>query len=679
MSNKKQVENRINELRGIINYHSDLYYNNDNPEITDFEFDKLMNELKKLEEEYPEFVTSDSPTQRVGGDVQKGFEKMKHSTPTISLRDVFSKKEVYDFMDSLRKNFGEEVEVVVEKKIDGLTIRTIYENGCYRNALTRGNGEYGEKITENVEKIKDVPKDLKDKLQRLEVRGEAYMTYKSFDEVNEKQKAKGEKIYQNPRNLASGTLRQLDPKVVEERNLNMFVFNVEVSDIDFETHSESLEWLEEQGFMITPGYRVCKTADEVWDEICKIGESRENLEYPIDGAVVKVNRLEYRSLLGANSKTPRWAVAYKYPPEEKCSFLSKIILSQNRNKITPVGIVEPVRLEGTTVERVTLHNFNFIEKKGIRFVETEEKGVYKVLNGACKIRKAGSIVPELVSMIGGKGEVFDSVHVNPVPTTCPVCDEPLEKEGVADLVCSNEFCKGKIAKKIAFFASKDAMDISGCGQATIDSLLENGYIEDIADLYTLKEKREELIACGIIGRKKSVDNLIEAIEKSKKNNIDRLITGLGIRNVGKSAAKELASKFKSMDEFTNATYEELISIPEFGDVVVNDILKFTASATYRTLLAKLNDSGVNMESSALKSIVDTRFEGMTFVLTGTLPTLKRDECKSIIESYAGKVSGSVSKKTTYVLAGEAAGSKLEKAESLGVNIIDEEMFKEMIK
>lgn len=690
---KADVEKRILELRSEINYHSDLYYNKNISEISDYEFDVLMNELKSLEEKYPEFIVADSPTQKVGGDVQKGFEKMEHSTPTISLRDVFSKEEVYSFMESLRKSFGQDVEVVVEKKIDGLTIRSIYEDGKYKDALTRGDGVFGEKVSKNVEKILDVPMKTKDNLQRLEVRGEAYMTYKTFEEVNDLQSSRGEKTYKNPRNLASGTLRQLDPKIVEERKLNMFVFNVEVADVHFDTHSESLEWLEEQGFVVTPGYKVCTTADEVWEEICKIGESRENLEYPIDGAVVKVNRLDYREELGSTSKTPRWAIAFKYPPEEKETVLEKFFLSQGKSRVTPVGIIKPVKLEGTTVEKVTLHNFDFIEEKGIRFVETEEKGVYKVLNGACKVRKAGSIIPELVCMLGKKGDIFDSVHVNPIPTKCPVCDGDLAKDGVSNLVCTNEFCKGKIARRIEFFASREAMDISGCGKSTVEALLENGYIEGIADLYTLKEKREELIASGIIGRQKSVDNLIAAIEKSKTNDLDKLITGFGIRNVGKRASKELAKKFKNMDELVNATYEELISLPEFGDVMVSDILKFMSSDVCKELLGKLVAAGVNMESNVLSNRVDSRFEGLTFVLTGTLPTLKRDKCKEIIESYGGKVSSSVSKKTHYVLAGEEAGSKLDKAYEIRkkmlekgvkegervIKIIDEKKFKSMIE
>ena len=677
---KEEVKERINDLRTEIEYHSNLYYNEESPEISDFEFDKLMRELKKLEEANPELITADSPTQKVGGKVKEGLKKMKHSTPTISLRDVFDKKEVYDFMESLEKKFGEKVEVVVEKKIDGLTIRSIYENGVYKDALSRGDGETGEVLTAQIAQIKDVPKSTLSKLTRLEVRGEAYMTYKAFEDTNALQKSKGEKTYQNPRNLASGTVRQLDPSIVAERNLNMFMFNVEVAEgQDFETHTESLEWLRKEGFKVTPDYKVCKTADEVWDAICEIGESREKLEFPIDGAVVKVNRLDYREEMGNRSKTPRWAIAFKYPPEEARSIMRKVVIQVSRSgRLNPVGIIEPCRLEGTNVEKVTLHNFKFIEDKGINFVETNMPGEYEVLNGACKIRKAGSIIPELVSMIGEKGDMFTNLHVNPVPSKCPECGGEVVEDGDASLICVNTLCPKKVSRSIAYFASKDAMDISGCGQSTVDSLLEHGYIKDIADLYELKNRREDLIESGAIGRTKSVDNLLAAIEKSKENDIDRLITGIGIRNVGRRASKALVRKFSSIDELENASYEDLLDLHEFGEKMATDIIKFLSESSYKDLMNRLKIAGVNTVSKVLESKVDSRFEGMTFVITGTLPTLKREEAASLVESFGGKVSSSVSKKTTYLLAGEKAGSKLTKAESIGVKVIDEDKFKQMI-
>ena len=686
--NGKTVEERVKELREQIEYHSDLYYNKDVPEITDFEFDKLMKELKQLEKENPELITKDSPTQKVGGSVQTGFKKMKHSTPAISLRDVFNKNEVYEFMESLRKQFGEDVEVVVEKKIDGLTIRGIYDNGYYKDALSRGDGIYGEVLTDNVAQIEDVPKSVPSKLPRLEVRGEAYMTYESFEAVNELQKRNGEKkVYQNPRNLAAGTLRQLDTNVVADRRLNMFVFNVEVAEgMDFETHSESLEWLKEQGFSITPGYTVCKTADEVWKAICEIGDSRDILEFPIDGAVVKVNRLDYREEMGSTSKTPRWAIAYKYPPEQKETVIEKVVLQVGRTgKINPVGIVKPTRLEGTNVTRLTLHNFEFMKEKGVHVLppntlDPEKRGELAVLGGSCKavIRKAGSIVPELVKVIRPEG--FDALFpAYEGPTECPVCGGEVLKDGeLVDLICINPLCAAKLSRSIAYFTSKSAMDISGFGQSSVDALLQAGYIKDISDIYYLHNHRDELIEEGIVGRTKSVDNLLNSIEKSKDNDLDRLITGLGIRNIGKSASKVLASTFSNIDELANASYQDLIDLPEFGDKMVEDIMKFFNSEQYEYLIKRLKDAGVSTTSKVLESRVDSRFEGMTFVVTGTLPTMKREDASALIESFGGKVSGSVSKKTTYVLAGEKAGSKLTKAETLGVAVIDEEQFKNMI-
>ena len=642
-----------------------------------------MNELKVLEADNPEFITPDSPTQKVGGDVKEDSKVMKHSIPMISLKDEFDREGVYKFVESVREKVGSDVEFIVEKKIDGASVKTIYENGEYKIALSRGNGEYGEIITSNVEQIVDVPKHIASKIEKLEVRGEVYMTYDAFEKVNEKQEVLGEKKYQNPRNLASGTLKHLDPNVVAERNLSMFVFNVEIADgLEFETHLDTLKWLEEQGFKVTPGYEICKTADEVWEAICKIGDSREDLEYPIDGAVVKVNQLAYREEMGSTSKTPRWAIAYKYPPEEKETVLKSISVQVGRTgKLAFVGNVEPVRLEGTTVSRVTLHNIEFIREKGIYVVETENPIELGVKGGSCRvvIRKAGSIVPELVKVVTS-GKIPPVISSYSGPTVCPVCQgEIVQEDGLVDLVCINPLCAAKVSRSISYFASKAAMDIEWLGQSTVDALLENGYIKDITDLYYLHEHRDELIEKGIIGREKSVDNLLAAIEKSKENDIDKLIAGLGIRNIGKKASKVLAKEFSSLDALSNATYEELVSLSEFGDKMASDIVKFFASNEYKYLIDRLKNVGMNTESKAVVAKVDSRFEGKTFVVTGTLPTLKREQAIELIESYGGKVSGSVSKKTSYVLAGEKAGSKLTKAETLGIPVIDEAKFKEMIQ
>lgn len=683
MSVKETIKSRIDQLRKEIEYHSNLYYNESISEISDYEFDSLMSELKVLESENPEFITPDSPTQKVGGDVQEGSKVMKHSIPMISLKDEFDKEGVYKFVESVREKVGVDVEFIVEKKIDGASVKSIYENGDYKIALSRGNGEYGEIITDNVKQIVDVPKQIASKIEKLEVRGEVYMTYDAFEKVNEKQEASGEKRYQNPRNLASGTLKHLDPNVVAERNLSMFVFNVEVADgLEFATHLETLEWLEEQGFKITPDYEVCKTADEVWNAICKIGDSRENLEYPIDGAVVKVNQLAYREEMGSTSKTPRWAIAYKYPPEERETALKSISVQVGRTgKMAFVGNVDPVRLEGTTVSRVTLHNMEFIREKGIYIVETENPKELGVLGGSCKvvIRKAGSIVPELVKVVRSE-KIPPVISSYSGPKVCPVCQgEIVQEDGLVDLVCINPLCEAKVSRAISYFASKGAMDIEWLGQSTVDALLEHGYIKDITDLYYLHEHRAELIEKGIVGREKSVDNLLTAIEKSKENDIDKLIAGLGIRNIGKKASKVLAKEFANLDALSNATYEDLVSLPEFGDKMASDIVNFFNSEQYKYLIGRLKEVGMNIKSKAVVTKVDTRFEGKTFVVTGTLPTLKREQAIEMIESYGGKVSGSVSKKTSYVLAGEKAGSKLTKAEALGISVIDEAKFKEMIQ
>ena len=661
------AKSRIEELRKEIEYHNNRYYNEDSPEISDYEYDKLTIELRKLEEEYPELSTEDSPTKKVGGTVKRELRKVEHDVPVISLQDVFKKEEVYDYVNKMVVELNNP-KFVVEKKIDGLSVVLRYHNGELTEGITRGDGVIGESVYENLLEIKNVPKTIPAKLPYLEVRGEVYISNQAFEEANKKQEAIGGKKYQNPRNLAAGTLRQLDPSVVRDRNLDIFVFNLEISEgKEFKSHSETLEWLKEQGFKVSPDFKVCETVDEVWDYISKVGEERWNLEYAIDGAVVKVDNLEDRKKLGMTSKVPRWAVAYKYPPEQKETIVKDIIIQVGRTgRLTPLAILEPVRLAGTTVSKATLHNQDVINEKDVRIGDT------------VIVQKAGDIIPEVIKSIPEKRPVNSNPYV--IPNVCPICGEPtVRDENGADTRCINPECDAQATRSISYFVSKDAMNIVGFGKSKVEALMAEGYIKDIGDIYQLKNYKDEILEKNIIGRDKSVNNLLNAIEESKNNNIDKLITGLGIKNVGKQSAKVLAENFNNMDEVASAEYDQLINLPDFGDTMVNDIIKYFRSEKYHTIISKLKEHGVNVISTSSDTKEDNRFEGMTFVITGTLPTMKRDEASSIIQSFGGKVSGSVSKKTSYVLAGEEAGSKLTKAQTLGITVIDEDKFKEMIK
>lgn len=662
------VKARIEKLRKEIEYHNNKYYNEDSPEISDYEYDKLTVELRKLEAEHPEFNMADSPTKKVGGTVKRELRKVEHDVPVISLQDVFGKGEVYEYVNKMIVELNKP-KFVVEKKIDGLSVVLRYHNGELTEGITRGDGVIGESVYENLLEIKNIPKTIPSKLPYLEVRGEVYISNEAFEEANKKQESMGGKKYQNPRNLAAGTLRQLDPSIVRDRNLDIFVFNLEISEgKEFTSHSETLEWLKEQGFKVSPDFTVCETADEVWDYISEVGNKRWNLEYAIDGAVVKVNNLEDRKKLGMTSKVPRWAVAYKYPPEQKETIVKDIIIQVGRTgRLTPLAILEPVRLAGTTVSKATLHNQDVINEKDVR------------IGDAVIVQKAGDIIPEVIKSIPEKRPVDSKPYV--IPNICPICGEAtVRDENGADTRCINLECDAQATRSISYFVSKDAMNIVGFGKSKVEALMAEGYIKDIGDIYQLEHYKDEILEKNVIGREKSVNNLLNAIEDSKNNNIDKLITGLGIKNVGKQSAKVLAENFADMDEVANANYDQLINLPDFGDTMVNDIIKYFRSEKYHTIISKLKEYGVNVvsKSSEIKSD-DNRFEGMTFVITGTLPTMKRDEASSLIQSFGGKVSGSVSKKTSYVLAGEEAGSKLTKAETLGIRIIDEEEFKSMIK
>ena len=662
------AKTRIEELKKTLEYHSNRYYNMDDPEISDYEYDSMMQELKKLEKEHPELVTPDSPTQRVGGTAKREAGVLvRHNVPMLSLQDVFSKEEVYNFVNEMQEQL-EDPEFVVEYKIDGLSMALRYEDGVLKLAETRGDGiNFGEDVTENAKVIPDVKKKLKDALPYLEIRGEVYMKLKDFDAVNETQELLGRKPFANPRNCAAGTLRQLDSRITKERKLSMFIFNVqEVRGRTFATHTEGYEFLKKQGIHVIDDYKVCKTADEVWDAITRIGENRGNLGYDIDGAVVKLNRIADREKLGSTSKVPRWAVAYKYPPEEKETKVLDIELSVGRTgRITPTAIFEPIRLCGTTVSRATLHNQDFIDDLDIGIGDT------------IVVYKSGEIIPKVKEVIHAK-RPEGTVRFE-IPDVCPVCGAKTEREkDTADIKCTSPNCPAQLERHIINFVGRDAMDIKGFGTVYIEELVRLGYLKDVADIYDLKDYREELIEQGIIGKEKNTDKLLDAIETSKKNDAYKLLTGLGIPNVGKAAAKAILKYFKEFDALEAADMDQLQEVNDIGEVSADCIFRFFGDEKNKVLLQRLREAGVNMAYIPEEG-ADERFAGQTFVITGTLPSMDRKEAAALIEKFGGKVAGSVSKKTAYVLAGENAGSKLTKANELGIKVISEEDILAMTK
>lgn len=662
------AKERRSELKKIIEYHVDRYYNMDAPEITDYEYDQLMLELKQIEKDHPDWITPDSPTQRVGGSAKREAGVLvKHRVPMLSLQDVFSKEEVYEFVRTMTEQL-EAPEFVVETKIDGLSMAIRYEQGELVTAITRGDGiTQGEDVTANALVIKDVKRKLKNPVEYLEIRGEVYMTNQAFDEVNDRQELLGKKTFANPRNCAAGTLRQLDSKITKERNLSLFVFNIqEVRGMEFKTHTEGYEFLKSNGIKVIEDYTICRTADEVWDAIQKIGEKRGTLAYDIDGAVVKINNLKDRIQLGNTSKVPKWSIAYKYPPEEKETVLREIELSVGRTgRITPTAIFDPVRLCGTSVGRATLHNQDFIDDLDICIGDT-------VL-----VYKSGEIIPKVRQVIKEKRpEGAERFHI---PDTCPACGSLAERDrDSADMKCTNMNCPAQLERHIINFVGRDAMDIKGFGEVYIQELVRQGYIKDIADIYYLKQYRDELVEKGIIGKDKNTDKLLETIENSKNNDPQRLVTGFGISNIGKSAARELMKYFKSVDALMNATVEELINVSDIGEISAVAIHNYFEDDKNKEIIRKLKEAGVTMEAAVEENVPDQKFAGMTFVITGTLPTMGRTEASELILKYGGKVSGSVSKKTSYVLAGEEAGSKLVKAQELGITVLTEAELLEMI-
>lgn len=663
----KEVKKELNRLRKEIRHHNNCYYNNDEPEISDYEYDQLMLQLKKLEADYPELVTKNSPTQMVGGNARREAGVLvAHDVPMLSLQDVFSRQEVEEFVTSAIEQL-DNPEFVVEEKIDGLSLALRYRDGILVQAITRGDGIIqGEDVTDNAKVIKDIKEKLKEPLPYFEIRGEVYMSREAFAKVNARQELLGLKQFANPRNCAAGTLRQLNSKVVKDRQLSMFVFNLQrVEGREFASHTEAYEFMKKQGIKVIHNYQVCHTASEVMGTIDRIGASRGELPYDIDGAVVKLNSFAQRQALGETSKVPRWAVAYKYPPEEKETKLLNIELSVGRTgRITPTAVFEPVQLCGTRVERATLHNQDFIDGLDIRIGDT------------IKVFKSGEIIPKVRSVCHEKRPVGTVPFL--IGDTCPVCGHKAVREvDTADIKCTNPSCPAQLENHIINFVSRDAMDIKGMGEQNIHALIEGGYIQDIADIFNLAVHRDELIAKGVIGKEKNTDKLLAAIEKAKENEPQRLVTGLGIAGIGKGAARELMLHYGSIDALAEADVESIQQVRDIGSIGSQAIYEYFRDDVNGDILRRLKEYGVNMELQDT-GIVDDVLAGKTVVVTGTLPTLSRNDAKNLIEAHGGKAAGSVSKKTDYVLAGEAAGSKLVKAQELGITIIDEAEFLQLI-
>ncbi len=661
------IKEEVKALRQKIEYHSNRYYNMDAPEITDYEYDMLMQRLKQIEKEHPELIDASSPTQKVGGSAKREAGVLvRHNVPMLSLQDVFSKEEVLEFVREMQEKL-DHPEFVVEYKIDGLSMSLRYEQGKLVLAETRGDGiNFGEDVTANAKVIDDVKTSLKDAPEYLEIRGEVYMTEAAFSHVNETQELLGKRTFANPRNCAAGTLRQLDSKVVKERHLSMFIFNLQqVTGREFATHTEAYAYMKSQKIPVIEDYRVCHTGEEVWEAICAIGEKRGELAYDIDGAVVKINRYADRELLGNTSKVPRWAVAYKYPPEEKETKLLDIELSVGRTgRITPTAIFEPIRLCGTSVSRATLHNQDFINDLDIAIGDT------------IVVYKSGEIIPKVKEVLHEKRP--EGAHTFVIPDVCPVCGAPTyREENTADIKCSSATCPAQLERHIINFVGRDAMDIKGFGTAYIEELIRQGYLHDIADIYELSAYREELIEKGILGKEKNTDKLLGVIEASKQNDAYQLMTGLGISGIGKTAAKSLMEHFGSIHAVAEASMEQLVEVNDIGEISAKAIYQYFHDAKSKELLERMQKHGVNMVRLQAAGSDDV-LANHTFVITGTLPTMGRKEAAELIELHGGKVSSSVSKKTNYLLAGENAGSKLDKANALGVTVLTEEELLQMI-
>jgi DNA ligase (NAD+) len=651
---------RAQELRDILNYHSRKYYVEDSPEIEDFEYDRLMRELSDIEDKYPELVTADSPTRRVGGSADGQFEPVEHTVQMASLQDAFSLDELYAFDKRVREVVSDAV-YVVEPKIDGLSVSVEYENGVFFRGSTRGDGVVGENVSANLCTVGSIPLKINENLPAIEVRGEVYMPRDVFIKLVEQQENNGEKPFKNPRNAAAGSLRQKNPKVTASRKLDIFVFNIQrIEGKELRGHKESLDYLKELGFKTVPFYTLCSNIEEAIAEINRIGAIRGTLPFDIDGAVIKVDNFAHREQLGSTSKFPKWAVAFKYPPEEKQTKVIDIEINVGRTGVlTPTAVFEPVLVAGSTVSRATLHNQDFIAEKDIRIGDT------------VIIRKAGDIIPEVLNVV----EHAENAEPYVMPTVCPSCGAAVvREEGEAAVRCLNTDCPAQLLRNLIHFCSRDAMDIEGLGESNLELFVNQGLLRTSADIYSLKE--EQIIPLERMAEQ-SARNIVEAVKASKENDLSKLLFALGIRHIGQKAAKLLSERFGTMTEVMNASFDDIMTIDGFGKIMAESVVEYFAMPQTKELIDRLMASGLNMKS--LKEVKDMRFAGKTFVLTGTLPTYSRKEAADIIESFGGKTASSVSKKTDYVLAGEEAGSKLTKAQSLGITVISEEEFNEMIK
>lgn len=656
------VSAEIAALRKEIEEHNYRYYVEDAPIITDFEYDKLMRRLRELEEKYPQFYSPDSPSLRVGGQPLDVFEKVEHAVPLQSLNDVFDYDEIYAYDRRVRSALGNNVEYVVEPKVDGLSVSLEYENGVFVRGATRGDGIIGENVTENLRTVKSLPLRIDSMLPRLVIRGEIYMSKAVFEELNAERELLELPLFANPRNAAAGSMRQLDPKIAHSRRLSLVVFNIQLSEgADFKNHSETLDFLKAMRFRRIP-YKICKTAEDVIAEIKRIGDSRDEYPYEIDGAVVKVNSLSDREQMGSTAKAPRWAVAYKYPPDQRPSVVKNIVVSVGRTGVlTPKAEIEAVRLAGTTVTNVTLHNSDFISEKDIRIGDT------------VIVQKAGDIIPEVIEVDHSKRP--DWAVPYEFPTKCPACgSDAVREEGEVAYRCTGAECPAQLIRNIIHFASRDAMNIEGLGPKVVEQLVQEGMLSSSADLYYLD--REALINLKRFGEK-SADNLLNSIENSKKNDLSRLIYAFGIRHIGQQAAKSLAKEFKTLSALRESDISEIALVPDIGPVMANSLTQWFSSEQSVHLISRLEQAGVNM--TYLQSDQGSKFEGMTLVLTGSLTKFTRSQAKEAIEANGGKVSSSVSRKTNFVIAGENAGSKLDKAHELGIKVMTESEFVEMLE
>lgn len=658
------MDKKYDELKELLNRLSYEYYVLDNPTVTDYEYDMLLRKLIKMEEENPKIIAPDSPSQKVGGKILTGFESVVHNVKMQSLQDAFSEDEIRDF-DRRVKAVCPDAKYTVEPKIDGLSVSLEYENSLFVRGSTRGDGLVGEDVTNNLKTVKTIPLKTNIPVERLEVRGEVFMPKKSFEKLNAERDAEGEQVFANPRNAAAGSLRQLDSSVAAKRNLDIFVFNVQsVSGVEFKTHIESLEFLKKAGFKVIDDNTAYSSIDAALERIDEIGKTRSGFYYDTDGAVIKVNSLSQREMLGETAKVPRWAIAFKYPAEQKETTIKSIFVNVGRTGVlTPAAEFETVTLAGTRVSRATLHNLDYIRQKDIKIGD-------RVL-----IQKAGDIIPEVVKSLTEK-RTGSEIEFN-MPKNCPVCGSPVHREeGEAAYRCTNFACSAQAVRNIIHFVSRNAMDIEGMGPSVVQKLIDEHLIENSADIYSVK--KDDLVNIDKLGEK-SAQNLVSAIEKSKKNCLSRLIFGLGIRHIGQAAAREIAKHFKNIDALINAPVEAIAEIDDIGMIMAKSVREFFDEERNLKIIDEFKAQGVNTEYIDESEGFDNRFEGKTFVVTGTLETLKRSEAEALIENFGGKAAKSVSKNTSFVLAGESAGSKLEKAQKLGIRVIDEAEFLKMVE